>query len=668
MRSKRTIRKIALFTLAAIIIGVISSFSVFATSTNKLSGEVDRKTSTLYDGVTKTYYSLSESSEFGLQKFWTVEFDPFQSDLYFDVFGAGTYSTTLKTVSSTVKTFADKYPEKTPIAAINGDLWMVTYAHARVEGKGTTYKGCSDAVVTKSMTLPRGFNMYGGEIITSSHITQETPYEGAFYSFGITEDGVAVLGNPQVSVKVSDKTQNKTFTADGINRLPANNAIIMYTDRGAASSCALDEALEIIVDCADYTVRHGETIKGKVTAITKPGETKQAMKENRLIFTVRGTKMSKIESVKVGDEIEVSVSVTDSMGNTEIWQSMKNCVGGHIPVIVNGVKKNSKDNTAYPMSVLGIKKDGRVVMLTNDGRQSGYSTGIKISKLQDLCEDLGIVTAFILDGGGSAAMVTNENGKYTLQNRPSDGSERSVVNTVILSYGPKRGGEDVPEKTTIDFGDKNILECISDEKNLEAKLDGDLLELTVTEKRTPKFTYTFDGMLSTSKYKYATITLKCISDIKKNNVIAMYLYSGANGSGRYGLLLDENSDWQTHVLDLSKLTVWSGKFTGIRFDLFDYTAIGNIGDKVFLKEIQFFATKEEADAHAEEMRQLLKETETLEGVQSTEITESTPPDSEESSSAVPSEPSQKGCKGSVGTAWILTLAVLPIALIKKKKR
>jgi exopolysaccharide biosynthesis protein len=97
------------------------------------------------------------------------------------------------------------------------------------------------------------------------------------------------------------------------------------------------------------------------------------------------------------------------------------------------------------MSVLGIKSNGNVIMLTNDGRQSGYSDGITISKLDDLCADLDIVTCILLDGGGSASMVQLLNGSYTLVNRPSDkfadgtyGSPRSVVNTVILSYGPKK--------------------------------------------------------------------------------------------------------------------------------------------------------------------------------------------------------------------------------------
>lgn len=662
-------KKLSFILALSVTICALSVLGVFASASSaKLDGEIDKKVTSLYNGVTKTYYSLSADSEFGLQKFWTVEFDPMQSDLYFDVVGGGDYATTLKTVSSTVNAFAKNNADKTPIAAVNGDLWMVTYAHARVEGKGTVYKNCSDPVVKKSMTLPRGFNMYGGEIITSSHIPLETPYEGDFYSFGVTDDGTAVLGNPKVTVKVSDKTQNTSFNADGINRLPANNAIIMYTDRGAASSCALDEAWEIVVDCGnDYTVRHGSVISGKVTAITKAGETKLAMKKNRLIFTVRGTKLSKIDSVKVGDSIEVSVSVSDKMGNDEIWQNMSNCVGGHIPVIVNGVKKNVSDKTAYPMSVLGIKGDGKVVMLTNDGRQSGYSTGIKISKLQDLCEDLGIVTAFILDGGGSAAMVTLEDGKYKLQNRPSDGSERSVVNTVILSYGPDRGGSADSDDTVIDFGAEDILDSVSNLRNLSAEVAEGGLKLTLTETRTPKFTYSFDGRINASNFKYAAITLKCDSKKPENNVLGMYFFSGANSSAtsanRYGLNIQNTSKWHTYVLDLSKLTVWSGRFSGIRFDLFDYTYVGEIGDVLCLKELRFFENEPDAAAYSDEQNKL---SETADQEVPTGATETQDTGYSTVADTQAQGPSG-GCKSTVGMACIIPMIAISVLFTKKKR-
>lgn len=396
----------------------------------------------LYPGVTSTFYSLPASSPYGLQKFTVVEFNPKQSDLYFCVTKGGATSNKLVTVGNTVKKFnSENGKGLTAISAVNGDLWMVTYAHARVEGKGTTYKDCSDPVVTKSLTIPRGFNIYDGEIISSSHSRLETPYEGDFYSFGVTEDGRAVLGNPQLAIKIVNTSKNLTASADGLNRLPANNALMVYSDVYSTSNYSLSDAFEIVIDCGDYTVRHGGTVRGKVIAITEPGGKKYDMQANYMILTARGTKKALLEQYAVGDTVEVGFTVADKMGNDELWQNMKNAVGGHIPVIIDGRSQGSKDNTAYPASILGIKDNGNVVMITCDGRQKDWSTGVKISALDALCADLGIRTAFLLDGGGSAEMVNLDGGSYSTVNRPSDGSSRSVVNTVIIAYGPKRNAE-----------------------------------------------------------------------------------------------------------------------------------------------------------------------------------------------------------------------------------
>lgn len=179
-------------------------------------------TKELYPGVTLTTFELSKSSKYGQNKVGVVEFDPTQSDLYIDVTNMAEYSNTLRTVEKTVTDFNEgNNSGKTAIAAINGDLWMVSYAHARVEGSETSYGGYTDAVVTKSLTLPRGFNMYNGEIITSAHMSQETPFEGAFQSFGFTADNRPYLGQPTVTIQVKNITQDtEQVKADGINRLP----------------------------------------------------------------------------------------------------------------------------------------------------------------------------------------------------------------------------------------------------------------------------------------------------------------------------------------------------------------------------------------------------------------------------------------------------------------
>ena len=448
--------------------------SVSAAESSLPAGEVRE----LYPGVMQTSYSLPSSSTYGLQKFTMVEFDPKQSDLYFDVTCGRGAANLLTTVSQTVKNFNQNNGEgKTAIAAVNGDMWTVSYAHSRVEGSGTSFLGYSDAVVKKALSLPFGYTVYDGEIISSQNIEQETPYSGVFQSFAIADDGTPLLGCILMDINILNKTRPTKIKADGLNRLPANNALVVYTDKGPTSNYCLDDAYEVVIDFdTDYTVFHGETVTGRVTSISKPNESRSSMTENRMILTARGSRISDISGIEVGDKIELSFSVFDQMGNTAMWYTVRNAVGGHMPIIINGVSQNMADSTRYPASILGIKADGKVVMLTADGRQSGYSVGFRISMLDELCQELGIVTAFLLDGGGSATMVVDDgDGGYELANRPSDkfsdgtyGKERTVLNSVILSYGPSVEKE--ISATDISVTPSEISASVGETVSLQAKI------------------------------------------------------------------------------------------------------------------------------------------------------------------------------------------------------
>lgn len=457
MHTRTTRAVFAAFTLLFMVLTVFSS-SILRAEENTITlpeGTQNLTTKELYKGVNLISFDFTEDSKLGLNKVLAVEFDPAQSDLYVDVTNMAEYSNQLKTVQNTVEDFnANNNSGKTAIAAVNGDMWMVGYAHARVEGSGTEYGGFSDAVVTKSLTIPRGFNMYNGEIISSSHISQETPFEGAFQSFGFTADNKPYLGQPTVNVKVTNltKSSDDSEKIDGINRLPADKALVMYTDKGVLSHFALADAYEVIIDCPeDYVVRHGATIKGTVTAICKEGDEDLPMKENRIILTARGNKpIARVSNMEIGDEVEITVSVRDTFGNHEVWQNdIVNAVGGHMSFVQNGKATNLGDTTRYPSTIIGETNSGKVVLIQNDGRQEGYSLGIRFTDYSTLVDIFDLKNAFIVDGGGSSQLVTLADEGYALINRPSDkdengeyGAARTVVNCVILSHGVDRNNPD----------------------------------------------------------------------------------------------------------------------------------------------------------------------------------------------------------------------------------
>ncbi|MGP4009761.1 phosphodiester glycosidase family protein [Streptomyces sp. 4N124] len=87
-----------------------------------------------------------------------------------------------------------------------------------------------------------------------------------------------------------------------------------------------------------------------------------------------------------------------------------------------GIKRN-------PRMLLGVDRQGRVLLVTADGRQPGYSDGFGLGEGAELMKSLGAVRAMALDGGGSVTTVVN--GKVI--NSPSDGTERAVGDALLLT-------------------------------------------------------------------------------------------------------------------------------------------------------------------------------------------------------------------------------------------
>ena len=92
------------------------------------------------------------------------------------------------------------------------------------------------------------------------------------------------------------------------------------------------------------------------------------------------------------------------------------------------------DYDLMPRNSIGVKRDGSVVTIMVDGRQSPYSVGMSIHDLADLMVSQGVDRAIYLDGGGSAMVASKHEGtdELVIRNRPSDGSERSDSSCLLL--------------------------------------------------------------------------------------------------------------------------------------------------------------------------------------------------------------------------------------------
>lgn len=109
------------------------------------------------------------------------------------------------------------------------------------------------------------------------------------------------------------------------------------------------------------------------------------------------------------------------------------------PLLIFDKKIEVLDTTSFtrarhPRTAIGIKSDGKIILLTVDGRQEN-SAGMSLHELTSTMRWLGCVSAINLDGGGSTTLWVADKGviNYPSDNKKWDHEgERKVANVVIL--------------------------------------------------------------------------------------------------------------------------------------------------------------------------------------------------------------------------------------------
>lgn len=143
-----------------------------------------------------------------------------------------------------------------------------------------------------------------------------------------------------------------------------------------------------------------------------------------------------LASLEVGDVVDIEVATSADVDLA---------VGGSQRLIVDG-EQTDLDQVEASRTAIGVNRDGTAVtVVTIDGR-AGDSRGMTIQELGDLMLDLGVHNAVNLDGGGSTTLAVREPGETeaSIHNRPSDGSERVVANSLaFFSSAPAGVVDDV---------------------------------------------------------------------------------------------------------------------------------------------------------------------------------------------------------------------------------
>jgi Phosphodiester glycosidase/FlgD Ig-like domain len=215
-----------------------------------------------------------------------------------------------------------------------------------------------------------------------------------------------------------------------VNGSPPTNGVSLFTP--AYGSATPSQPGAVALTLASFpSARPNTEIPAEVTAASANGGT--PIPPGGAVLVARGTAAAFLQrEAPVGQTVRIRLILKPA------WATMVDALGGG-PVLVRNGKPIFRANEQFTpdqllprtaRTAIGQLADGRIVLVTIDGSQPGYSVGATNFELALELVKLGAVTAAALDSGGASEMAFD--GKPL--SRPS-GAERPIGDALIVAYG-----------------------------------------------------------------------------------------------------------------------------------------------------------------------------------------------------------------------------------------
>ncbi len=261
-----------------------------------------------------------------------------------------------------------------------------------------------------------GYFALDGSLIGNTRINGQTAGTTYFErtSLGFMPDGTLKLATSQYYGVVEIAGQKAYLS--GVNCPRGENNTILYNSLFGNYTGTNEFGKEYVVQ------------NGKVIAINQANS---FIPTDAQVISVHGTAQDAFAKVKIGDKISIGENFGPEL------DSASTIVGAGPELLRNGqlhvtaVQEQFPSDIAKgraPRTALGIKADGKIILMVIDGRQS-HSIGTTLTETAQLLQKFGAVNGFNLDGGGSSEMVL----QGQILNSPSDGGERPVGSGLILT-------------------------------------------------------------------------------------------------------------------------------------------------------------------------------------------------------------------------------------------
>lgn len=269
--------------------------------------------------------------------------------------------------------------------------------------------------------VPMGVLIADGRLLSSSDGRD---------AVGFAADGRAIFG--RIGETVTVEVGGEALAIDHVNKYPSVYGVYLLTrDYGATTTQKAYDATEYVLR-TDGALTLGGEIEAEVVAVRAASENAEIPADCAvLIVPDTHAASAAYAALTVGETVTVRATC-----ETDFTEAVSALGGGDVILrdgeAVEDIANEDHEKTRQPRTALGVRADGSYLLFVADGRQTGYSSGLTLTALADTLLALGCVDAVNFDGGGSTTLVTFTADTATLQNRPSDGSERKVANAAAL--------------------------------------------------------------------------------------------------------------------------------------------------------------------------------------------------------------------------------------------
>ena len=350
--------------------------------------------------------------------------------------GTDLYKTEFMSTQNGVGMQTEYYTKYTPNAAVtpylvDGDsVWglrNIKKAEENIKSSGQNpLIGINASFFSFTTGIPMGLAISDGKIITKDTEEYET--------IGINGDGTAFIAPLKINTIL--KFDEEELEISHINKYNQDTTPIinLYTSDFDDNNHNEIPSITVILDEIDGNLGIGGTITATVCdKFTYTGAVK--IPDGQFLLTLNENSdeelLNKFSSLEIGSEVQI-MSYTD---NDERFKSVKFAMGSVGEMLIkNGVIADGFPQGAAPRTAVGITESGEIIFYVIDGRQNGYSYGVKVETLAKRLKELGCIDAINLDGGGSTSMLGTYPGysESEVINSPSERNLRSCANYLFL--------------------------------------------------------------------------------------------------------------------------------------------------------------------------------------------------------------------------------------------